>query len=280
MHVEVRSMSSVFFSVSILVLRQILSLSLQLTNLPRLAYQQAPGIPLSRLPQWWDDRNVTYFFFSKWVLELKLRSLCLHDKHFTSSVPPFCFDTGSGWPQIHNLFVPTSPQVLDCSLHQQGSWEAVLLPRSKGVAGRTSSVAGSAHLCSFSSAVVLLIAQEKERNIFDQRAIENELLDRQVKEETFRRGHSKHCTHWLWFLTSLSQEHPCNPAKIWRCLWKGFSRPKPKAVHVSIPKEPLDSWVKNLSWYLLSLKSFSSGKYDSLFSFLLISETSHPSRNF
>ncbi|KAK7808962.1 hypothetical protein U0070_010109 [Myodes glareolus] len=33
------------------------------------------------------------------------------------------------------------------------------------------------------NAVVLLIAQEKERNIFDQRAIENELLDRQVKEE-------------------------------------------------------------------------------------------------
>ena len=41
---------------------------------------------------------------------------------------------------------------------------------------------------SFSSAVVLLIAQEKERNIFDQRAIENELLDRQVKEETCRCG--------------------------------------------------------------------------------------------
>lgn len=43
-------------------------------------------------------------------------------------------------------------------------------------------------MLSLSSAVVLLIAQEKERNIFDQRAIENELLDRQVKEETCRCG--------------------------------------------------------------------------------------------
>lgn len=34
------------------------------------------------------------------------------------------------------------------------------------------------HLCFFPSALVLLIAQEKERNIFDQRAIENELLAR------------------------------------------------------------------------------------------------------
>lgn len=59
-----------------------------------------------------------------------------------------------------------------------------------------------AHFCSFSSAVVLLIAQEKERNIFDQRAIENELLDRQVKGDTFRcgpkwEGHSKHRTCYL-----------------------------------------------------------------------------------
>lgn len=64
----------------------------------------------------------------------------------------------------------------------------MLLPHFKGAAGRISSVAAPSHLCSFSSAVVLLIAQEKERNIFDQRAIENELLDRQVKEETFRCG--------------------------------------------------------------------------------------------
>lgn len=43
---------------------------------------------------------------------------------------------------------------------------------------RTSSIVASGHLCSFPSALVLLIAQEKERNIFDQRAIENELLAR------------------------------------------------------------------------------------------------------
>lgn len=44
--------------------------------------------------------------------------------------------------------------------------------------GKTRFVATLGHLCSFPSARVLLIAQEKERNIFDQRAIENELLAR------------------------------------------------------------------------------------------------------
>ncbi|XP_030876360.1 glutathione synthetase [Leptonychotes weddellii] len=65
--------------------------------------------------------------------------------------------------------------------------EGVLLrtsqePSSSDVSGgRTSLVATSANcVCSFPSALVLLIAQEKERNIFDQRAIENELLARNI----------------------------------------------------------------------------------------------------
>ncbi|ELW69585.1 Glutathione synthetase [Tupaia chinensis] len=57
------------------------------------------------------------------------------------------------------------------------------------------------------NALVLLIAQEKERNIFDQRAIENELLAREVKEEeppgvalglgTFAQNIASALTHFL-----------------------------------------------------------------------------------
>ena len=97
------------------------------------------------------------------------------------------------------------------------------------------------HTCSFPSAQVLLIAQEKERNIFDQRAIENELLAREVKEgrpacvwplgcrEPVRTEQPVSLT-----LALRSQEYPCNPTKVRRCLWKGVSRPRPKTIYVSV----------------------------------------------
>ncbi|KAB1262908.1 Glutathione synthetase [Camelus dromedarius] len=62
----------------------------------------------------------------------------------------------------------------------EGSCVLVLTPKGVWDGGKTSSVAIVGHLCSFPSALVLLIAQEKERNIFDQRAIENELLARNI----------------------------------------------------------------------------------------------------
>ncbi|XP_012866145.1 PREDICTED: glutathione synthetase [Dipodomys ordii] len=85
------------------------------------------------------------------------------------------------------------PSLVPCALLEQAyavqmdfnllvdavSQNAVFLEQTLSRA-RTGSLAVWGHLCSFSSALVLLIAQEKERNIFDQRAIENELLARNI----------------------------------------------------------------------------------------------------
>lgn len=81
-HCLPQSLSSLFF-----FLRQSLSLNSELADFAKLAFQQAPEILLSTLPQCWGYRQALPYLASYWYKESEFRSSCLCNTLSTESSP-------------------------------------------------------------------------------------------------------------------------------------------------------------------------------------------------